>query len=114
MFDFFSLCFSKKEGAAQVLENEVEDKTVDLTGANPPILQTPSPVIYLANNLDQQDQLGYCIEHEVEVSMKNCMDIHVSQGVVMFSFFTTKKPFRFVRLSLPATVSKCLVELQKE
>jgi len=27
-----------------------------------PILQTPSPVIYLADNLDEQDQLGYCID----------------------------------------------------
>jgi len=58
---FFSL-ICKKEVAAQVLENEVEDKTVDVTGANPPILQTPSPVIYLADNLDEQDQLGYCID----------------------------------------------------
>ena len=58
----FSLCGCKKEGAAQVLENEIEDKTVDVTPANPPILQTPSPVIYLADNLDEQDQLGYCID----------------------------------------------------
>ena len=58
----FSLSCSKKEGAAQVLENEIEDKTVDLTSANPPILQTPSPVIHLADNLDEQDQLGYCID----------------------------------------------------
>ena len=58
----FSLSCSKKEGAAQVIENEVEDKTVDVTTANPPIIQTPSPVIHLANNLDEQDQLGYCID----------------------------------------------------
>ena len=31
-------------------------------GQKSPILQTPSPVIYLADNLDEQDQLGYCID----------------------------------------------------
>ena len=58
----FSLSCCKKEGAAPFLENEIEDTTVDVTSANPPILQTPSPVIYLADNLDEQDQLGYCID----------------------------------------------------
>jgi len=59
---FFSLSCCKKEVAAQVLENEIEDKAVEVTSANPPILKTPSPVIYLADNLDEQDQLGYCID----------------------------------------------------
>ena len=58
----FSLSYCKKEGAAPFLENEIEDTTVDVTSANPPILQTPSPVIHLADNLDEQDQLGYCID----------------------------------------------------
>ncbi len=58
----FSLCCCKKEGVAQVLENEIQDKAVEVTSANPPILKTPSPVIYLADNLDEQDQLGYCID----------------------------------------------------
>ena len=56
----FSLSCSKKEEAAP--ENEIEDTTVDVTFANPPVLQTPSPVIHLADNLDEQDQLGYCID----------------------------------------------------
>lgn len=30
--------------------------------AAPPELQTPSPVIYLADNLDEQDKLGWCID----------------------------------------------------
>ncbi|MAF48961.1 MAG: hypothetical protein QGH73_04550 [Rhodospirillales bacterium] len=30
--------------------------------AAPPDLQTPEPVIYLADNLDEQDRLGYCID----------------------------------------------------
>ena len=58
----FSLSCCKKEGTAQVMENEIEDTTVDLTTANPAIIQTPSPVIHLADNLDEQDQLGYCID----------------------------------------------------
>ena len=57
---FFSLSFCKKEGAAQVMENEIEDTTVDVKPANSPVLKTPSPVIHLADNLDEQDQLGYC------------------------------------------------------
>ena len=30
--------------------------------AAPPALQTPAPVIYLADNLDEQDNLGFCID----------------------------------------------------
>ncbi len=30
--------------------------------AAPPDLQTPAPVIYLADNLDEQDRLGWCID----------------------------------------------------
>lgn len=30
--------------------------------AAPPDLQTPEPVIYLADNLDEQDKLGWCID----------------------------------------------------
>jgi hypothetical protein len=29
---------------------------------NSPVIQTPEPVIYLADNLDEQDQLGWCID----------------------------------------------------
>ena len=32
------------------------------THAEPPELQTPAPVIYLADNLDEQDKLGWCID----------------------------------------------------
>ena len=28
----------------------------------PPELQTPEPVIYLADNIDEQDALGWCID----------------------------------------------------
>lgn len=30
--------------------------------AAPPALQTPAPVIYLADNLDEKDNLGWCID----------------------------------------------------
>lgn len=30
--------------------------------AEPPDLRTPAPVIYLADNLDEQDRLGWCID----------------------------------------------------
>lgn len=30
--------------------------------AEPPSLQTPAPVIYLSDNLDEPDQLGWCID----------------------------------------------------
>jgi hypothetical protein len=30
--------------------------------AEPPRLQTPSPVIYLADNLNEKDELGWCID----------------------------------------------------
>ncbi len=33
-----------------------------LVNAAPPALQAPSPVIYLADNLDEQDKLGWCID----------------------------------------------------
>lgn len=33
-----------------------------LAGAEAPDLKTPSPVIYLADNLDEQDKLGWCID----------------------------------------------------
>lgn len=36
--------------------------TATQTLAQPPALQTPSPVIYLADNLDEKDRLGWCID----------------------------------------------------
>ncbi len=46
--------------------NEEEDSGLDDAPAadtlNAPIIQTPSPLIHLADNLDEQDQLGWCID----------------------------------------------------
>ena len=33
-----------------------------MTSSNAPNIQTPDPIIYLADNLDEQDKLGYCID----------------------------------------------------
>ncbi|MEP3045222.1 MAG: hypothetical protein ABJL55_04815 [Roseibium sp.] len=30
--------------------------------AEPPVLQTPAPVIFLADNMDEKDDLGWCID----------------------------------------------------
>ena len=84
----FSLSCCKKEGAAQVMENEIEDTTIYVTPANPPIIQTPSPVIHLADNLDEQDQLGYCIDtrgrgFNVELHAHSCK---ARGGDVQFSY----------------------------
>ena len=33
-----------------------------ITNASPPDLKTPGPVIYLSDNLDEKDRLGWCID----------------------------------------------------
>ncbi len=59
---FFWSCASDDDLPS--LPSDSEDTTVvmDTTIVNAPIIQTPSPVIHLADNLDEQDQLGYCID----------------------------------------------------
>ena len=45
--------------------NEPQDTTgvvMDTMLINAPNIQTPSPVIHLVDNLDEQDQLGWCID----------------------------------------------------
>lgn len=54
---FLGSCDSNEE-AFPSSPIEPEDTTV----VNAPIIQTPSPVIHLADNLDEQDQLGWCID----------------------------------------------------
>lgn len=44
-----------EEGAPAVDSNQP-------LGANAPEIQSPEPIIYLADNLDEQDRLGYCID----------------------------------------------------
>ena len=37
-------------------------KSKEMKNSNPPTIQSPEPIIYLADNLDEQDKLGYCID----------------------------------------------------
>ena len=37
-------------------------KTEEMANSNKPNIQSPNPIIYLADNLDEQDRLGYCID----------------------------------------------------
>ena len=40
----------------------LNNRFAGITKAEPPILQTPAPVIFLADNLDEPDHLGFCID----------------------------------------------------
>jgi hypothetical protein len=54
---------SSKSVCMKVLMTVIVSALVAITvNAAPPALQTPEPVIYLADNLDEQDNLGYCID----------------------------------------------------
>lgn len=53
---FFWSCETEKE---EVL---IEINEPDEVTLNTPTIQTPSPLIHLADNLDEQDQLGWCID----------------------------------------------------
>jgi len=44
----------KTETKKAVMENEINSNT--------PNIQSPNPIIHLADNLDEQDKLGYCID----------------------------------------------------
>lgn len=56
IFAAFWSCSSKDEGLTSPM-NEPEESEL-----NAPMIQTPSPLIHLADNLDEQDQLGWCID----------------------------------------------------
>lgn len=56
IFAFFGSCNSKEE-VLPIPINEPEENEL-----NAPIIQTPSPLIHLADNLDEEGQLGWCID----------------------------------------------------
>ena len=58
LFVVFFSCDKNEENESQVI---VTDEEV-ITELNVPIIQTPSPLIHLADNLDEQDILGWCID----------------------------------------------------
>ena len=60
LFIFISCNSTKKENPSET--EIIETKTEQMTILNAPNIQSPDPIIYLADNLDEQDQLGYCID----------------------------------------------------
>ncbi len=54
IFAFLWSCGSDDKDSTSVVMEEPE--------LNTPIIQSPTPLIYLADNLDEQDQLGWCID----------------------------------------------------
>ena len=45
------------------------------SSSNVPDLQSPEPIIYLADNLDEQDRLGYCIDTDGK-GFSNTLQVH--------------------------------------
>ena len=53
----------EKQSGTEIQKTETKKtKTEEMTNSNAPNIQTPDPIIYLADNLDEQDRLGYCID----------------------------------------------------
>ncbi|MDO5968197.1 RICIN domain-containing protein [Flavivirga aquimarina] len=48
----------EKQSETEIQKTETEKKL----NSNAPNIQSPEPIIYLADNLDEQDKLGYCID----------------------------------------------------
>ncbi len=66
-----------------------------------PNIQTPSPVIYLADNLDEKDQLGWCIDtlgrgFAEELQAHSCKP---NGGDVQFSIDATSQQIRSVEFN---------------
>ena len=59
---FMSCNSNKKEKQGKIEVQETETKTEEMPNSNAPNIQTPDPIIYLADNLDEQEKLGYCID----------------------------------------------------
>lgn len=61
MLSIFMSCNSnkkEKQSETEIQKTETEKKL----NSNAPNIQSPEPIIYLADNLDEQDKLGYCID----------------------------------------------------
>lgn len=63
MLTFFFVVFScnknEESGEPEESEDPKDEVVVEL---NTPVIQTPSPLIHLADNLDEQDELGWCMD----------------------------------------------------
>lgn len=85
--------------------------------AGPPELQTPTPVIYLADNLDEQDKLGWCID-TVGRGLSDRLHAHSCKpqgGDVQFTYDKPSKQIRSATysgkcaaLSAPAAIGVSL------
>ena len=64
--------------------------TFDIQAAPPNIL-TPAPVIYLADNLDEQDQLGWCIDTKGRGFSDRLHAHSCKQRGVTYNFFLIKR-----------------------
>lgn len=56
-------------------KNEDIEEEITENELNPPTIQTPEPVIYLADNLDEQDKLGWCIDTQGN-GFSNILHVH--------------------------------------
>ena len=69
--------------------------------AEAPNIQTPSPVLYLADNLDEPDQLGYCLD-TVGRGQSDRAHVHSCKprgGDVQFQFNPTTQQIQSVAFS---------------
>ena len=53
---------NKKEKQSGTEVQKIETETEKKLDLNAPSIQSPDPIIYLADNLDEQDKLGFCID----------------------------------------------------
>ena len=69
--------------------------------AEPPKVQTPAPVIYLADNLDEQDNLGWCIDTLGRnfIERLQAYSCKPQGGDVQFSFNTDRDQIQSVEYS---------------
>ncbi|MGI9402780.1 MAG: hypothetical protein ACR2O0_16100 [Rhizobiaceae bacterium] len=71
---------------------------VPVAHAEPPDIRTPSPVIFLADNLDEKDQLGWCID-TLGRGFSEQLQVHSCKprgGDVQFSFDIQSRQIRSV------------------
>ena len=53
----------EKQNLTEIQKTEAKEAVAeDKVQSNAPDIKSPNPIIYLADNLDEQDRLGYCID----------------------------------------------------
>ncbi len=79
--------------------------------AAPPELQTPEPVIYLADNIDEKDNLGWCIDTLGRGWSEQLQTHSCNLKAVMCNFSTIKKHVRSVRWNFPVSAQHFMKRL---